>query len=78
MNEGGNALGIFIMILYLLDAILSLKIINLFGYGHILYTLILIIPFVVINYLKFRLNFGFTIKVINSLHRKLLTSVMRC
>lgn len=66
------------MILYLLDACLSLKIINLFGYGHILYPLILMFPFVVINYLKFRLNFGFTIRVINSLHRKLLTSVVRC
>ncbi|CAD8074913.1 unnamed protein product [Paramecium sonneborni] len=77
IDEGGRNRAILIGLLYLFDASLSLLIIKQFGETNLLINVFLMILYIFISFTKFNEMFGFTITVINNLHRKLISTIVR-
>ena len=65
-----------IILLFLVDALLVISIIKNFGRGELNYSLFLMVIYSFNNFMKYDRMFEFTINAINSMHRKLITSVV--
>ncbi len=48
-----------------------------FGEGELLINLFLMMIYIFVSFTKFNEMFGFTITVINNLHRKLISTIVR-
>ncbi|CAD8158667.1 unnamed protein product [Paramecium octaurelia] len=77
IDEGGKNRAMLILFLYLFDASLSLLIIKQFGESNLLINLFLMMVYILVSFTKFNEMFGFTITVINNLHRKLISTIVR-